>query len=209
MTWLLTLLGLALLLLGLWGGPEPSQKRSARAEPPEDQDEPWQVLAQPLKRDELIEIPSESPWNIFGGDRRFRQGLFTGLGSGLLIAALLVVWLPQVAFNPVVVGGDAVEPIAADPPAADPPASQPPATPPPVNQPPAQPPVAASVAFDVIPGDLPHEIATRLKAKGLIASEQAFLVRIAELGLDTQLRVGRFEIPTAASLDQVITLLTS
>ncbi|MCG0239525.1 MAG: endolytic transglycosylase MltG [Firmicutes bacterium] len=60
------------------------------------------------------------------------------------------------------------------------------------------------VTVVIDPGMTAPQIAARLREKGLIADEAAFLARLAERGMDTRLQAGTFQIPVGAGLDQVI-----
>nr|PZN42847.1 MAG: hypothetical protein DIU70_04600 [Bacillota bacterium] len=60
------------------------------------------------------------------------------------------------------------------------------------------------VTVVIDPGMTAPQIAARLREKGLIADEAAFLARLAERGMDTRLQAGTFQIPAGVSLDQVI-----
>lgn len=200
--------GIALALIGLWGGPSPNAKRreaeaAARKQPTVS--DAWEVLSRPLE-EEMIKIPEHRPWYAPGGDKRFQQGLLVGLGAGLLVATVAVSFLPR---------GQTAAPKTAAKDSAPAPtevstAKPAPAQPGPAAQPvPVQPPKPVTVNFTVEPGHLAPDIAANLKAAGLIADEDQFLARVAELGVDTSLRAGTFVIPTGATLDKVIEKLTS
>jgi hypothetical protein len=191
-TWLLALMGIILVVLGLWGGP----RRRARAVSPPAEEDAWQVLNDPIRHDEdeLIKIPPDRPWYQAGRESRFAQGLLTGLGVGLIISAFVLMVKP-VAEAPDGLA-PAIPPIAAPAPTPDPP-------------PPTPPPTPATVTIQVEPGDLAPIIAARLVQAGLIAEEELFLSRVAEREVDTLLKAGSFVIPTDATLDQVIDRLTA
>jgi hypothetical protein len=207
--WILGVTGILLTLLGMWGGPARARKRremealAARKQPTAD--EAWDTLARPLEN-EAIKLPEHKPWNFLGGDRRFMRGLFVGLGSGLMMAAVAVSLVPREAASPSATVAEkpkATETAKSNAPAPAPAAQQQPAA-----QPAAQAPKPANVTFVVEPGDLATTIAANLKAQGLIADEDAFLSRVSETGADTALKAGTFVVPTGANLDQVIEALT-
>lgn len=221
--WFLLLGGLLLIVLGVWGGPQRRRRADKTSRIPREAtvQEAWEILTSPVEyEEELIKIPEHKPWFVPGTDRRFQQGLLVGLGAGLLVAALVYPSLPgkettepQVAVNP---------PTQNEKPAADKdPASQPPQGEQPAGQPPQggqqpagqspqtpPPPTPANVTFTVEPGSPSQEIATNLKAAGLIADEAEFLDLVAAYGVETQLKAGTFVIPTGASVDTIIAKLT-
>lgn len=224
MIWLLVSAGILLLLLGLWGGPVPTEAPEPEAAPPAGEQAAsaaWDVLARPIvHREELIPIPEHRPWYMPGKDRRFLQGLMVGLGSGLLVTAVAVGLFPRTAPQPTQVAANngssvsvpktnepaptAQPPAAAEPPAAvQPPAATEPA--PPAEQQPSVTPV--NITFVIEDGDLAPDIARKLKEAGLIADEQAFLTRVEQLEVDRSLKAGTFVIPTHADLDTVINVL--
>jgi hypothetical protein len=215
MIWFLGFLGLVLALLGLWGGPAPRPKRrdaevAASRQPTVS--EAWDVLARPLT-DELIKFPEHRPWYAPGGDKRFQRGLMLGLGAGLLVSALAVLYVPR----PQVPGQ-----VAANEPGGKPAAQTPSPTPtvsptqtPAQTQTPAptQPqapanPAPVNVTFEVAVGTSGGEIAANLKARGLIADPKAFLDELERRNLSASLQAGTFVIPTGATMDKVIEVLT-
>jgi hypothetical protein len=208
--WVFGILGILLALLGLWGGPSSAKRREAEAAARKSPTvaEAWEILAKPLE-DEVIKIPAHRPWRVLGGDRRFFRGLFVGLGAGLLVAAMALSSLPDVqppsvassepsgqkdtaAGTPAPATGTATAPAQSKPPAAAEPAAKP-----------------GNVTFVVEDGDAASTIAANLKKEGLIADENAFLNRLTELGADTMLKAGTFVVPTGASIDDVIKVLTA
>lgn len=209
MIWFLGFAGLGLALLGLWGGPAVKSKRReaealARKQPTVS--DAWDVLARPLE-EELIKIPEHRPWYAPGGDKRFQRGVLVGLGGGLLVAALAVSLVPREL---------APQQIAAKDPAPATPAPTQQQTPTPAGTPapapaPAkqEPPKPVNVNFVVAEGDTADVIADKLKTAGLIADTEQFLKRLASLELDTKLKAGTFVIPTGASIDKVIEVLTA
>lgn len=204
--WILGIAGIALALLGLWGGPAPKSKRReaealARKQPTVS--DAWDVLARPLE-EELIKIPEHRPWYAPSRDRRFQQGLLVGLGAGLMVATVTASLLPRQAEAPQVA---TKEPAATAPSTPGGTAAKPAPTATPAAQAPAPKPV--NVSFVIEPGDLPPTVADHLKAQGLIADPNQFLARIAELQVDTSLKAGTFVIPTNAPLDTVISVLTA
>jgi len=208
--WILGIAGILLVMLGLWGGPAPKSKRreaEAMARKQPTVSDAWEVLSRPLE-EEIIKIPEHRPWYAPSGDRRFQQGLMVGLGAGLMVLAVTVSLLPRGAAEPRTA---AKEPGVGAPAETDTAPGQPaaPASPAPAQPKPAAPPAPANVSFTVEPGDLPEDIANKLKSAGLIADPDQFLNRVAELGVDTALQAGTFVIPTGAPLDTVIEKLTS
>jgi hypothetical protein len=210
MIWFLGFLGLVLALLGLWGGPAPRGQRPDPESTPRRQPtvaEAWNVLGTPLQ-DELIKIPEHRPWYAPGGDKRFQRGLMLGLGTGLLVSALTVTFMPrpespgQVALDQ---SGAGKTTAPAQNPAQTPTVTTPQTTAP--TQP--QTPAPVTVTFVVEPGSSADTIAANLKAQGLIADADAFLNALSASGLDTGLKAGTFVIPTGATLDKVIEVLTS
>lgn len=209
--WFVLVLGLLLLVLGVWGGPK-AVEESVSAEMPAVKEpfkgNPWDIITQPLyPEEELIKIPEHRPWYLPGRDRRFARGLLVGLGAGLMTASMLAAGLSPsskqaVASNQppnVTVPATSSAPKEEQKPAAT---ANEPAKPAETKQ--EQP---ADVAFEIAAGDLPETIAGKLKGAGLIPDEQQFLTRIAERGVDTQLRAGSYTVPTQATLDQVIEAL--
>jgi len=215
--WFLLLLGILLVVVGMWGGPRPSQvdageERQAEAGEPSD---PWKVLTEPLPHEEeLIKLPEHRPWYVPGRDRRFLQGFLMGLGAGLMVASLVVLRAPaspvdkppqtagEASETPITGGeapGNEQGQIAEEPGMGDEG---------PEEEPVDQEPEPETVLFSVEEGELPDAIAARLREAGLIEDETAFLTRLMELGLDTSLRPGAFEIPREAPLDDVIAALT-
>lgn len=210
MIWFLGFLGLVLVLLGLWGGPVPRAKRRDPDTATRKQTTPseaWDVLARPLE-DELIKIPEHRPWYAPGGDKRFQRGLMLGLGAGLLVSALTVTFLPK-AQAPGQVALDEPGGKPAAPAQTPAPGATQPQTPAPTQPQPPAPTAPVNVNFVVEPGSSADAIASNLKAQGLIADPAAFLKALSDRQLDTSLKAGTFVIPTGASLDKVIEVLTA
>lgn len=212
MIWFLVVTGILLIVLGAWGGPRRRQRLDKASRIPNEAtvQEAWEILTTPVEYDEeLIKIPEDKPGLLPGVDRRFQQGLLVGLGLGLMVAALVVAFLPrgqeprqQVASNPPAVSNPPVA--KAEQPAPKPESSAAPAQ----TQAAPQPSRPATVTFVVEEGSPSQKIAADLKAAGLIKSEQEFLDLVFALGMETQLKAGTFEIPSDASVDAVIKLLT-
>lgn len=214
MTWLLVLAGLLVMILGLWGGLAPRRWRKESVPPPAkdaDKDEAWQILARPIdytagarpvERTALLRGP---------GDGQFRRGMVAGVGAGLVLAGVAVAYIPVLAPQGRL-AGETAPPSTAAPttPTTPAPTAQKPGTTPSATTPPAPAPAKpAKVTFVVDDGDMPPTVASKLKAAGLIADEGQFLSRLAERGVDTALKSGTFTIPSGASLDQVIDVLTA
>ncbi len=218
MVWFLLVGGLILILLGVWGGPRRKHRPEKSSRIPKDAtvQEAWDILTSPVQyEDELIKIPEHKPFRLPSSDRRFYQGLAVGLGMGLVMAAFLSPFLPGQAETPSQVAaeqGEKPETPAADP---DPAGAQKPdeqakpaetETPPAVTPP--EPPKPANVTVTIEPGSSSHDIASTLKAAGVIADEQEFLRLVEAYGVETSLKAGTFVIPTDATVDQVIEQVT-
>lgn len=184
MTWPLVVAGLILLGVGLFGLPMIKGKQERPAEP--SKEEAWDILARPVEH-------TQGP--------RFQQGLLTGLGIGLLIGGAAVAWTlwstpsPSAAKTPPIASQD--ENASApekDSATSDDAETEEAETPTPTT-------------FEIEEGSTAPVIAERLTAAGLVESEEAFLDRVHERGVDTYLRAGTFSIPAEASLDQVIDAL--
>lgn len=205
MFWFLLLLGILLVFVGAWGGPR-VPRHSAEKEIPRQAPvsrDPWEVLTEPLpQEEELIKLPEERPWYALGKDNRFLQGLFVGLGAGLMVAGAVTL-IPSVGSE------SAPSPVVAQEPGASAPEGD-------VSEQVAQKPVdqvgdtksSEDLVFTIGEGELPSDVAERLQEAGLIADGDAFLARLTELGLDTSLRAGDFTVPGGADLDEVISALT-
>jgi hypothetical protein len=209
-TWPLLVVGILLALLGLWGGPAPRrrERESSRLKGPIPKGDAWDILTQPVVSDEeLIKLPERRPWFIPGRAGRFQRGLMLGLGLGLLIAAAIHAWAPRSAATlPPTAADSATKPPPGT--ANQPTASKPPTTPGSTTPITPKPPTPAVVSFVVEYGDMVPTIAANLKAKGLIADDNAFVSRVTERSADTLLKSGTFLIPTGATLDQVIDALS-
>ncbi|WP_273378019.1 hypothetical protein [Symbiobacterium thermophilum] len=228
MTWILLAAGLLLVVLGVWGGPA-TRRRPEKAEriPREATvQEAWDILTSPVEYDEeLIKIPDHQPWFLPGGDRRFQRGLAVGLGAGLMLAVLLAPLIarpkapasPEPGDNTGVVqgpgqqdpGGWAPDPSFPpnQPPAADP-EPEPEPEPDPGNAGEPEPAPSQTVSVTVAMGSSSQDIAALLKEAGLVKSEEDFLSVVAELGVETRLKAGTFDIPTDASPIEIVNLLT-
>jgi len=220
--WFLVVVGVLLVVLGVWGGPVQRRRAEKASRIPREAtvQEAWDILTSPVQYDdEVIKIPEQRPWFLPGSDRRFQRGVAVGLGAGLLLAALL---LPLVGGQP---AAPATEPgnepgLAAGPtPGSDQtgavePGEQPTAEgtdePAPPEQPAADPgpDELADVTFTVEPGSSSQEIAANLKAAGLIEAEEDFLGAVAEMGVETALQAGTFVIPADASVLEIVETLT-
>lgn len=234
MIWFLLVLGVLMIVLGVWGGPLRRKRAEKSSRVPKDAtvQEAWDILTSPVQYDEeLIKIPEHRPWFIPGTDRRFIQGVLVGLGSGLLVAALAVTFLDgPVVPPPTNPPGQtaANDPTTSNPaPAAPGTANSEPTTPttPTDNDPtapetPAETPAEPGegdaeptgepdeVTFTIEPGSSSQDIAAAVKGVGLVATEKEFLDRVAELGVETSLQAGTFTIPTDATIDEVVAQLT-
>jgi hypothetical protein len=240
--WYLVAFGILLIVVGVWGGPRRRQRPDKTNRIPREAtvQEAWDILVSPVEYDEeLIKIPEHRPWYLPGRDRRFQQGLFVGLGAGVLAMALIVnftggMWLQGPAPGQVAAGdeqqpGGSTEP---EPPAnptepgavTNPEVPENPGTPenpgapenPEVPAPPEAPaepatPAAPPSEITVViePGSVSGDIAAALKEAGLITDEQAFLDRVGELGVETYLQAGTFIFPSGATLDEIIAGLTA
>jgi len=224
MIWFLLIAGLALVLVGIWGGPRQKLRADKAARIPKDAtvQQAWDILTSPVQyEDELIKIPDHRPFRIPRNDRKFYQGLAVGLGMGLVIAAFLSPFLPRQVETPQQV---AVEPPTTKPegtgqpePAASgtktgetaPPATQQNPATTGQGQPAAPPaPKPANITVTIAPGSSSHDVAATLKAAGAIADEQEFLKQVVASGVETSLKAGTYVIPSDATLDQVIQQVT-
>ena len=188
--------------------------------------------------DELIKIPDHRPWFLPGGDRRFQRGLLVGFGAGLLLSALLLPLIapPAAPVSPepgqepgVVLGPGRQDPGAANPggqnpggtgsepstepvlpPTAEPGSGEeePPAPPETQPGPESEPGRPATVSVTVEMGSSSQDIAALLREAGLIGEEEEFLAVVRELGVETQLQAGTFDIPSDASPVEIVNILT-
>jgi hypothetical protein len=207
--WFLGLMGIMLLLLGIWGGPARIRRRrdaEAAAKRQPKPDEAWEILTRPME-DEAIRIPEHRPWYAPGGDRRFQRGVFVGLGAGLMLAAVAVSTVPRPeaepgpatpAKTPAAQGGGAPATGGQQGGAATTPA-----------KPGAESPKPANKTFTVEEGWAASTIADELKSQGLIEDVAAFVNRVVERQVDVKLKAGTFVVPTGAPLDQVIDSLVA
>lgn len=78
----------------------------------------------------------------------------------------------------------------------------------PEPEPQPEPEPAKKIKVEIPSGSLSPAIASILKEKDLITSSSEFLNRASERKLDVKLRAGTFYIPSNASLDEVIDILT-
>lgn len=218
----LMVLGILLIVVGVWGGPRRRQRPDKTSRIPREAtvQEAWEILVSPVEYDEeLIKIPEHRPWYVPGGDRRFWQGLLVGLGAGVLVMTLLVRFTGgfflvdsppgQVAVEP----GPSENPEPSEP--TEPPANpeQPgvpeePVTPAEPEEPETPPAPPAEITVVIEPGSLSGDIAAALREAGLIADEQAFLDRVEELGVETYLQAGSFTFPSGTTIDEIIARLT-
>jgi UPF0755 protein len=66
---------------------------------------------------------------------------------------------------------------------------------------------ATEVEFEIVSGDTPHVLATRLEAEGLIKSERAFLFEATRRELTPRLQAGSYRIARNLTPDEVVTAL--
>lgn len=230
MPWILLFVGLLLIALGAWGGPRSRRRRAAAREGSEftanaaagqmaeadigalegDGTHPaWEVLTRPMDlSDPAIEFDEHRPWDLPSKDRRFLQGTSIGLGTGFVVGALILMMQPAPAPASPAAGSSAAFTSA--------PSSPTPSSKAPTSQPSGAtstgtsaptPAGKANVRFLVEPGQIPVGVAGALKAAGLVADEKAFVNRLIERKLDTQLKAGFFNIPPGSSVDTVIDIL--
>jgi hypothetical protein len=190
--WGIVLIGIALLVVGMRGM---SRRKSHLRDEEEtaartpSAGDAWEILGQPLHTGSVE--PShkrKGPWI----DRRFGMGLVTGMGIGLVVAAIAFqLWssraggVDQVALPPAT--GGVKNPVPATVPA------------------PVPAPTSKTVVIE--PGDSASTIANRLKAAGLITDTDWFAARIGARGVETQLKAGTFVVPNGATIDAVIDTL--
>lgn len=204
MIWVLVILGLILVGAGSTigrrrttkGAAQPGVQGSLDVDPstPITLDDAFDILSKPMEHNEPVK-------------GRYQSGLLTGLGGGLIIAALGLALAPASMLpqrNPAPAPAPSGETTTPAPSGGT--TAQPPTTTPTT---PATPSAPATVDFTVAPGDLPSNVAANLQSAGLIADPAAFLARLTERGVDTLLKSGTFSIPTGATLDQVIDILTA
>lgn len=65
-----------------------------------------------------------------------------------------------------------------------------------------------NITVTVKSGMSSETIAELLKTKGLVKDKEGFLRRLGELGKESILKVGSFEIPVNATYDEIINILT-
>jgi LysM repeat protein len=191
--WGIVLIGIALLVVGIRGV---SRRKSHVVDEEEtaartpSAGDAWEILGQPLQTGAVE--PSHKRRSA-GIDRRFGTGLVTGMGTGLVVAAIaFLLWSPragQVAQvpPPAPVGGKNPAPVPVPTPSPTP--------------------APAFKTVVIEPGDSAGTIANRLKAAGLITDTDWFAARIGARGVDTQLKAGTFTVPTGATIDAVIDTL--
>lgn len=217
MVWIFLVLGIALLVVGVLLAVVPVLRadHGPRAHG-EGGEEAWDVLSQPLEhKHELIKLPKDEPsWMRLVGSK-FLQGSFVGAGASLVVVGVVLSYAllspsrlgTAEAANSTPKAGAPTTPSQTDstkPAAGDPskPTTGATATPPTTPKP------SGTVAFVVESGQLSQTIATNLKAQNLIPSEAEFLKRLGDRGLETRLQIGSFQIPSGATVDQVIDILT-
>ena len=184
MLWLLLLAGTVLVVAGAWWGSGPhTVPRRAEPDGPADLSAPeaWAILTRPVKM--AVEERRQ---------RRFVPGLLVGIGSGLVVMALVMLALPTpTRVRP---------PLQADGKVAPPEG---------VVRTPAPDPKPLTLTFVVEDGEAAPTIAAKLHGAGLITDEEAFLRRVVDRRVDTRLKAGTFIISTGATLDEVIDSLTA
>lgn len=221
MIWFLLVVGLLLVVLGVWGGPVPRRRADKAARIPREAtvQEAWDILTSPVQYDEeLIKIPEDRPWFLPGNDRRFYRGLLMGFGGGLLVAALLLPFFggrqaPQTPSGEQ--GPEQQEPGTASPGPTEPsPGEQEPGTSGSEEQPPETPGTTtgpadepAEITVTVESGSSSQDIAALLKNADLIADEEDFLSVVGQLGVETRLQAGTFNIPKGASVIEIVNML--
>lgn len=76
------------------------------------------------------------------------------------------------------------------------------------ERPQEQPKTPATVVLEIKRGATSETIADQLLEKKLVKSKQTFLERLTERKKVNKLQVGSFEIPSGASIDQIIDIIT-
>lgn len=141
------------------------------------------------------------------------KNIFLGVGIGLIIASMVNISMGSSELTVEEIKQEAQkhglivlskEEIMADQPPADEPA--PTATPSPAPPPAAQ---GEKITITVESGMSSEDITNLLDAAGLLKDRKAFIQRLGELGMDSRLRVGTFEIAKGTENDEIIRILTS
>ena len=65
------------------------------------------------------------------------------------------------------------------------------------------------VTVDIPEGTLPSGIGSILEASGLISSKNDFVLKAQEMGLDRNLRSGKYEIPNNSSLEEIVKIIAN
>jgi len=140
------------------------------------------------------------------------KNVLLGIGIGLIIASmanistggreLTVEEIKQEAQKHGLIVLSKEEIMADQPPEGEPPA---PATPSPTAPPAAQ---GEKITITVESGMSSEDITSLLDAAGLLKDRKAFTQRLGELGMDSRLRVGTFEIAKGTENDEIIRILT-
>lgn len=220
MVWIFLVLGIALLVVGVLLAVVPTLRADRAHGHAEGEEEAWAVLSQPVAAtDELIRLPKDERvlGRILGS--RFLQGSIIGAGSSLVVAGIVLSYALVMpgglstaeAANPVPPKAAEPAPQVTVPPTKTPAesATTTPETTPTTPTETATPKPQGSVSFTIVSGQLSQEIAYNLKAQGFIDHQGNFLDRLAELGLETAIQIGEFQIPAGASIDDVINIITN
>lgn len=77
------------------------------------------------------------------------------------------------------------------------------------NQYSAQGPLEADTNFEVVKGDRFRKVADRLEEAGIIESATVFKIGARYAGQDNKLKFGNYAVPAAASMEEVVALITS
>lgn len=214
MVWIFLGLGIALLVVGVLLAVVPMLRADRAHAHTEGEEEAWAVLSQPVAAaPELIRLPKDEPiWGKVLGSR-FLQGSIVGAGTSLVVAGIVI------SYALVVPGGLSTAEAANTAPKVT--ETAPPVTTP--TTPPAEtaakpetttegaaettPKNAASLTFEVTEGEVSQDIAFNLKKNGFIDNQGKFLERLSERGLETAIQIGKFEIPSGATIDKVIDII--
>lgn len=78
-----------------------------------------------------------------------------------------------------------------------------------LKEPEEETPTGLIATIDIPQGSFPSQIGEILLNNNLIENEDEFLTRSVELGLDTRLRSGTFDIKVGTSLDDIIKILAN
>lgn len=165
-----------------------------------------------------------------------RDFLYNITDYGLIISVVVIMvvilgWRFDILMNkgiekeviddlPIIVGKDEPDPVNPENPneneenpnsEVEEPSNEQPETPTPTTPTVPEKPVTSGLiaTIDIPEGSFPSKIGDILINSNLIDSKEAFLDRSVELGLDTRLRSGKFDIEVGTSLDNIIKIIAN